>query len=77
MGLLDTYLDHAGTTRYQVAKANGVTPSKLQRASTYETIDGITTRVILYVAKALGKTPGTVLDEMIALESQTGVEMGK
>ena len=72
MKLLDTYLESNGTTRYQVAKANDVTPSKLQRAATYETIDGITTRVVIYVATALGKTPGTVLDELIALESATG-----
>lgn len=67
--LLDTYLEQNGATRYSVAKANGTTPSKLQRAAAYTTADGITTRVIIYVANALGKTPGTVLDELIALEN--------
>ncbi|KRM71424.1 hypothetical protein FC34_GL001536 [Lacticaseibacillus brantae DSM 23927] len=51
-----------------MAKANGVTPSKLQRAAGYTTAGGITTHVIIYVARALDKTPGTVLDELIALE---------
>lgn len=52
------------------AKTVGITPFKLQRAATYEIIDRITTRVILYFAEAIHKTPGTVLDELIALSKE-------
>ena len=70
MSLLDTYLEQNGATRYSVAKANAITPSKLQRAAAHTSVDGITTRVIMYVAQALGKTPGNVLDELIALAAK-------
>lgn len=70
MGLLDKYLEQYDFTRYMVAKANDVSASKLQRAAAYDDVEGITTRVILYVAKALNKTPGTVLDEMIELSKK-------
>lgn len=53
-----------------VAKTVGIPPSKLQRVATYEIIDGITTRVILYFAEAIHKTSGTVLDELIALNKE-------
>ena len=70
MGLLDRYLEQNGTTRYKVAQDNAISQSVLQRAAAHKLVDSISARVIVYVAHTVNKTPGTVLDEMIALEEK-------
>lgn len=65
MHLIDTYLKAHDTTRYKVAKANDITPSKLQRAANHDDVDLISIRIVRYIATALNKDAGTVLNELI------------
>ena len=57
-------------TRYQVAKKTGIANTTLANAvKDTKPLAGQTVKVISAVAKALGKTPGQVLDDLIKLEN--------
>ncbi|MCO6542144.1 MAG: helix-turn-helix transcriptional regulator [Lactobacillus sp.] len=71
MNIIQKYLDQNDITRYKISKLTGISNTTLQSAVTSKNgINGLTGKVIIAIAKALNKTPGTVLDEIIELENQ-------
>lgn len=71
MNVLQKYLDQNGITKYQVSKATGISSMTLSHATAdSKPLSGQTVKVIAAVADALGKTPGTVLDELIEIENK-------
>lgn len=69
MNVLQKYLDQNQITRYQVAKKTGIANTTLANAvKDTKPLSGQTVKVISAVAQALGKTPGQVLDDLIALD---------
>ncbi|MGM0175666.1 hypothetical protein [Enterococcus sp. DIV0800] len=69
MNYLDRYLKSQGTNRNRIAEDFDISPSTLQRAAeSQRETDGISGYILKTIAKALEKSPGTVLDEMIDLE---------
>lgn len=69
MNVLQKYLDQNKMTRYQVAKKTGIANTTLANAvKDTKPLSGQTVKVISAVAQALGKTPGQVLDDLIALD---------
>lgn len=72
MNVLQKYLDQNKITRYQVAKKTGIANTTLANAvKDTKPLSGQTVKVISAVAQALGKTPGQVLDDLIALDKVT------
>ena len=71
MNVIQKYLDQNNITRYRVSKISGIRESTLRASvSSKNGINGLTGKVIIAIAKALNKTPGQVLDEIIALEDK-------
>lgn len=71
MNVLQKYLDLNKITRYQISKKTGIAQTTLAGAVVpKKKLSGQSVKVISAVAKVLGKTPGTVLDELIELESK-------
>ena len=69
MNVLQKYLDQNKITRYQVAKKTGIANKTLANAvKDTKPLSGQTVKVISAVAQALDKTPGQVLDDLIALD---------
>lgn len=69
MNVLQKYLDQNKMTRYQVAKKTGIANTTLANAvKDTKPLSGQTVKVISAVAQALAKTPGQVLDDLIALD---------
>lgn len=69
MNVLQKYLDQNKVTKYQISKASGVSQMTLSHATaTTKQLSNQTVKVISAVAKALDKTPGQVLDDLIKLE---------
>ena len=69
MNVLQKYLDQNKVTKYQVSKASGVSQMTLSHATAdTKQLSNQTVKVISAVAQALGKTPGQVLDDLIALD---------
>lgn len=69
MNALQEYLDQNNITRYQVAKQIGIANTTLANAvKDTKPLSGQTVKVISAVAKALGKTPGQVLDDLIEID---------
>lgn len=69
MNVLQKYLDQNKITRYQVAKKTGIANTTLANAvKDTKPLSGQTVKVISAVAQALAKTPGQVLDDLIALD---------
>ena len=69
MNVLQKYLDQNKITRYQVAKKTGIANTTLANAvKDTKPLSGQTVKVISAVAQALYKTPGQVLDDLIALD---------
>lgn len=72
MNVLQKYLDQNKITRYQVAKKTGIANTTLANAvKDTKPLSGQTVKVISAVAQALGKTPGQVLDDLIALDKKS------
>lgn len=70
MNVIQEYLDSQNITRYEVSKKSGIAATTLQSAVDRENAtDGLTGKVIKAIAKALDKTPGTVLDEILKIEN--------
>lgn len=71
MNVIQKYLDQNNITRYRVSKISGIRESTLRASvSSKNGINGLTGKVIIAIAEALNKTPGQVLDEIIALEDK-------
>lgn len=71
MNVLQKYLDQNKITRYQVAKKTGIANTTLANAvKDTKPLSGQTVKVISAVAQALDKTPGQVLDDLIALDKK-------
>lgn len=69
MNVLQKYLDQNKVTKYQISKASGVSQMTLSHATAAtKQLSNQTVKVINAVAKALDKTPGQVLDDLIKLE---------
>ncbi|WP_261809564.1 hypothetical protein [Levilactobacillus humaensis] len=68
-GVLDSYLYAHGTTRYQVAQASDVSETQLNRAVDKPDVSEIKMNIIFAVAEVVGATPGSVLDDLIAIQS--------
>ncbi|MBT9670482.1 hypothetical protein GPK34_00325 [Secundilactobacillus kimchicus] len=70
-GYLDVYLFNHDSSRYQVAhdKNNpNMSEQTLYRAANVTDFKYINLRVVFAVANTLGKTPGTVLDDLVKIE---------
>lgn len=71
MSVIQKYLDQNNITRYRISKISGIRASTLQAAvDSKNGINGLTGKVVIAIAQALDKTPGQVLDEIIALENK-------
>ena len=69
MNVLQKYLDQNKVTKYQISKASGISQMTLSHAAAdTKQLSNQTVKVISAVAKALDKTPGQVLDDLIKLE---------
>lgn len=70
MNVIQSYLDKHNVTRYKVSKISGISQMTLKHAvDSRNGIDGISGKVLKAIAIALDKTPGQVLDELIAFEN--------
>ncbi|MDV4149851.1 helix-turn-helix domain-containing protein [Clostridium sp. AL.422] len=69
MNILDLYLQRNNSKRYEVYKKTGVS-QQLLSAHTNKKIENYSNKVIVALSEALEKTPGTVLDELLALEKE-------
>ncbi|MFU7517120.1 helix-turn-helix domain-containing protein [Clostridium sp. HCS.1] len=69
MNFLDLYLQRNNSKRYEIYKKTGVS-QQLLATHTKKSVENYSNKVILALAEALGKTPGTVLDELLTLEKE-------
>ena len=69
MNYLDLYLQRNNSKRYDIYKKTGVS-QQLLSTHTNKKIEKYSNKIIMALAEALNKTPGTVLDELIALEKE-------
>lgn len=69
MNYLDLYLQRNNMKRYDVYKKTGIS-QQLLSTHTNKEIEKYSNKVIIALAEALEKTPGTVLDELLALEKE-------
>lgn len=69
MNFLDLYLQRNNSKRYEIYKKTGVS-QQLLATHTKKKVENYSNKVILALAEALGKTPGTVLDELLTLEKE-------
>lgn len=71
MNILQKYLDQNKISKYKVSKLSGISQMTLSHATAdNKPLSGQTVKVISAVATALNKTPGEVLNELIALEQK-------
>ena len=69
MNFLDLYLQRNNSKRYEIYKKTGIS-QQLLATHTKKKVENYSNKVILALAEALEKTPGTVLDELLALEKE-------
>ncbi|WP_300381680.1 helix-turn-helix domain-containing protein [Clostridium sp.] len=69
MNYLDLYLQRNNYKRYDVYKKTGVS-QQLLSTHTNKEVEKYSSKVLIALAETLNKTPGTVLDELIALEKE-------
>lgn len=75
MNILQTYLDKNGISKYKIYKKTGVSQMTLSHATQDgKKLSGQTVKVISAVAATIDKTPGQVLDELIALADEHNEE---
>ena len=67
MNYLDLYLQRNNCKRYDVFKNTGVS-QQLLSTHTNKKIEKYSSKVLIALAETLNKTPGNVLDELLALE---------
>lgn len=66
--MIDKYLKQFNLTRYRVSTVSGVSESTLRNNNRYP-VDSMSVKVIRAIAGVVGKTPGEVLDGLIAIEN--------
>ncbi|HHT20083.1 MAG TPA: hypothetical protein GXZ74_01430 [Tissierellia bacterium] len=76
MLLIDTYLQSFDLKRYDVAKRSGISQQVLSNARNKPALQ-LPMSVVSAIAKSVAKTPGAVLDELIALENEGRTYMAK
>lgn len=69
MNYLDLYLQRNNSKRYEVFKKTGIS-QQLLASHKNRKIEKYSNKVIIALAEALDKTPGEVLDELLALERE-------
>lgn len=69
MNFLDLYLQRNNSKRYEIYKKTGVS-QQLLATHTKKKVENYSNKVIMALSEALGKTPGTVLDELLELEKE-------
>lgn len=69
MNYLDLYLQRNSMKRYDVYKKTGIS-QQLLATHTNKKIEKYSNKVIMALAETLEKTPGTVLDELLALQNE-------
>lgn len=69
MNYLDLYLQRNNCKRYDVYKKTGVS-QQLLSTHTNKGVEKYSSKVLIALAETLNKSPGTVLDELIALERE-------
>lgn len=69
MNYLDLYLQRNNIKRYDVYKKTGIS-QQLLSTHTSKKIEKYSNKVIIALAETLEKTPGTVLDELLALQNE-------
>lgn len=69
MNYLDLYLQRNNCKRYDVYKRTGIS-QQLLASHTNKNPDKFSSKVLISVAEALEKTPGTVLDELLELQKE-------
>lgn len=69
MNYLDLYLQRNNMKRYDVYKKTGIS-QQLLSTHTSKKIEKYSNKVIIALAETLEKTPGTVLDELLALQNE-------
>lgn len=71
--ILDDYLSKNGSTRYQVMTIGKIANSTLVHANERaKDASGISTRILIAIGKTIHKSPGKVLDELIAADIKAG-----
>lgn len=68
MNVLDFYLQKHNCKRYDVYKKTGIS-QQLLATHKNKAVEKYSGRVLIAIADTLGKTPGDVLNELLALES--------
>ena len=69
MNYLDLYLQRNNIKRYDVYKKTGIS-QQLLATHTNKKIEKYSNKVIMALGETLEKTPGTVLDELLAIEKE-------
>ncbi|WP_040203401.1 helix-turn-helix domain-containing protein [Neobacillus jeddahensis] len=69
MSLLDIYLQKNGKKRYDVFKETGISQQMLASVNN-KSVSSYSVRTIQAIAKTLEKSEGTVLDELLRLETE-------
>ncbi|WP_203248235.1 helix-turn-helix domain-containing protein [Sporosarcina beigongshangi] len=69
MGLLDIYLQKNEKKRYDVFKETGLSQQMLSNVNKKE-VTGYSVKTIQAIAKTVGKSEGTVLEELLGLEKE-------
>ncbi len=73
--VLDTYLKQRGLTRYDVAKATGISEQALSKANRRDP-ETYTVKTVAKIAQATKQTPGEVLDELIKIRDLEDERLG-
>ncbi|VYU24196.1 helix-turn-helix domain-containing protein [Clostridium tertium] len=69
MNYLDIYLQRNNIKRYDVHKKTGIS-QQLLATHTSKSVEKYSNKVVMALAEALDKTPGTVLDELLELQKE-------
>ena len=69
MNYLDIYLQRNNIKRYDVHKKIGIS-QQLLATHTSKSVEKYSNKVVMALAEALDKTPGTVLDELLELQKE-------
>jgi transcriptional regulator with XRE-family HTH domain len=69
MSLLDIYLQKNGKKRYDVFKETGISQQMLSSVNN-KSVSSYSVKTLQAIAKTLGKSEGTVLDELLRLENE-------
>lgn len=76
MLLIDTYLQKNNLKRYDVSKLTGISQQVLSNSRNKSALE-LPVKVVNAIAQSVNKTPGFVLDELIALENEDSTFVAK